>query len=175
MIKINSLNCKRKNKTNINKRLMQRCLEISPFVFKKMPVLQRKRKRGFGGLTQKMLQRTLVCIIRYFLTAFSTLTPCSVDLPSIPLETGGPALQHLGKTRPKPARMQRGRQSTRPPTYPVNPASADSTPPAPESTPPSDSTPHQVKVAMKPPSPQVAQKMIQQLLEVSDITIIPCM
>ena len=40
-----------------------------------------------------------------------TLTPViplSVVLPTNPLETDGPALLHLGKTRPKPARLQRG-------------------------------------------------------------------
>ena len=35
----------------------------------------------------------------------------AVDLPSEPLASEGPALQHLGKTRPKPARMQRGGRS----------------------------------------------------------------
>ncbi len=35
----------------------------------------------------------------------------AVDLPSEPLVSVGPALQHLGKTRPKPARMQRGGKS----------------------------------------------------------------
>lgn len=40
----------------------------------------------------------------------------SVDLPSTPLATEGPALQHLGKTRPKPARLQQGtrRRTQRP-------------------------------------------------------------
>lgn len=33
----------------------------------------------------------------------------TVDLPTKPLETEGPTLQHLGKTRPKPARNQRNR------------------------------------------------------------------
>jgi len=35
--------------------------------------------------------------------------PVVVDLPTQPLASEGPALQHLGKTRPKPARMQRGK------------------------------------------------------------------
>lgn len=31
----------------------------------------------------------------------------AIELPSTPLDTDGPALEHLGKSRPKPARMQR--------------------------------------------------------------------
>ena len=40
-------------------------------------------------------------------------------LPTNPLETDGPALQHLGKTRPKPARLHRGgRQPSVKPSIP---------------------------------------------------------
>lgn len=54
-----------------------------------------------------------------------------------------------------------------PATDPAPPAS-DSAPPASDSTPSvSDSTPPQpAKVALKPPSPQVAEKKIKELIEV---------
>ena len=39
-----------------------------------------------------------------------------VDIPKAPLETEGPTLEHLGKQRPKPARLQRG--ARRPPKKP---------------------------------------------------------
>ena len=49
-----------------------------------------------------------------------------VDLPKTPLDTEGPTLQHLGKARPKPARMQRStrRGGAAPPKKPSVPTEA---------------------------------------------------
>lgn len=60
----------------------------------------------------------LLYLVSLYCFAFAFLS--KVDLPSTPLDTDGPALQHLGKTRPKPARMQRStrRGSGAPPSKP---------------------------------------------------------
>ena len=79
-------------------------------------------------------------------------------LPSVPLQTGGPALEHLGKTRPKPARMQRGRSSKKPSIQPAV-SDANSTPPVTDPVSPTVAAPA-AKVALKPP-PAVVEKKRQ--------------
>ena len=97
----------------------------------------------------------------------ATLYAYTVDLPSVPLVTEGPAMQHLGKTRPKPARMQRGRPpSKKPSSLSTEPTTSENSTEAIDSQIP-DSIPPQPKVAMKPPSPQIAEKKIKELLAVS--------
>ena len=87
----------------------------------------------------------------------SHLSPCSVDLPSIPLKMTGPALQHLGKGRPKPARMQRSRptRNTSSQPAPNTGPEINTAPEGPSTTPPL--SPRSPKTPLSP-TPLAAMK-----------------
>ena len=92
--------------------------------------------------------------------------PPSVDLPSTPLVTEGPVLQHLGKTRPKPARLQQSsrRRPQRPSMKPsaaiaIEEESSSSSTPAPTEKPP-ETQPKPAKAKPLLPKPKAEEEPV---------------
>ena len=77
---------------------------------------------------------------------------CVVDLPTVPLATEGPSLQHLGKTRPKPARVHRSRPSIKPSNQSQDKGTENNEPP-PTEQPPSSPTPPNSRASIRIPPP----------------------
>ena len=80
-----------------------------------------KRRRPISTFSDSSEPHTVfvVCLVNLF-----SPSHLSVDLPSGPLETEAPQLQHIVKSRPKPARLQKGGGANRRPHKPAHLAQA---------------------------------------------------
>ena len=75
--------------------------------------------------SQTLITCSCICAL---LSGLLSLSVFAVDLPITPLVTKGPALQHLGKTRPKPARLQGTRRRPQKPTVKITPPTTSEDP-----------------------------------------------
>lgn len=153
---LNSSSCSKKLVPRVKTLPTLKSQGISLSEFKR--TLQRRRRRSeFVARTlrtMKMRQWMLVRVHVQIAVPTHVTLCCAVELPSVPLATEGPALQHLGKTRPKPARVQRTVRSSAKRSAPEEASDTATTTTtasdaAPEKTATPDPTP--AKVAIKPP------------------------
>ena len=141
-------------------------MKVSRRVERKVGILESWEEGGYTGVLTTLLPPFRLPIF----PLLSSLPPpsCPVALPTDPLETDGPSLEHLGKTRPKPARLQRGgrRVTVKPAMQPVEETTAQTEQPdGPQNDKPENVSQEKLAEKLEEKLPEKVEKEVEEKAE----------